>query len=298
MQCSKCKNESVVWQGYSGQHLCRQHFILDLEAKAKRAIRAHQWLCHNDHIGVAITGESGGYALLIFLKKLTAKRRDIRLSAIVIDTGMSGSAPADAMQWAASEGIPCFSRSFKSAFGMTMEEIERQKGVAAREYHDVLSRALIRRIAHANGMTKIAYGKTADEMACSVLFHMMAGTVEQMIFPQDAAYGAVPEIFPFMQVPEEEIRAYAGIHGVPIPPVPEPSRNDTLSGEVKTMLAAYDRNHPATRFALVNLKENLIAAAGRHVQDLSKCPGCGQPCREGTCVDCRILDEFIQDAKT
>jgi hypothetical protein len=82
MQCSKCKNESIVYQPYSGQYLCRDHFINDLEAKVKRAIRVHQWMRPGDHIGVPLVGDSAGKALLFFLDKLTGNRRDIRVSAI------------------------------------------------------------------------------------------------------------------------------------------------------------------------------------------------------------------------
>jgi hypothetical protein len=82
MQCSKCRKESIVYQPYSGQHLCRDHFINDLEAKVKRGIRVHQWMRPGDHIGVPTAGDSAGRALLFFLDKLTGNRRDIRVSVI------------------------------------------------------------------------------------------------------------------------------------------------------------------------------------------------------------------------
>lgn len=81
MQCSKCKGEAVIFQPYSGQHLCRDHFIDDLEAKAKRSIRVHQWMKPGDHIGVLVTGSVADNALLFFLQKLTGNRRDVRISA-------------------------------------------------------------------------------------------------------------------------------------------------------------------------------------------------------------------------
>ena len=39
MKCSKCRREAIIYQRYSGLHLCEQHFNRDFEAKAKRAIR-------------------------------------------------------------------------------------------------------------------------------------------------------------------------------------------------------------------------------------------------------------------
>ena len=106
MQCDTCRREAIVFQPYSGKHLCPVHFLKDFEAKAKRAIRSHGWLRPGDHIAVVLSGDAAGAALLVFLVNLTADRRDIRLSAISIDPGMSGcSAPDLARNVAAACGI-------------------------------------------------------------------------------------------------------------------------------------------------------------------------------------------------
>ncbi|MCK9580912.1 MAG: hypothetical protein M0Q92_10765 [Methanoregula sp.] len=84
MQCSKCRNEEIVFQPYSGQHLCHDHFIADFEAKAKRAIRVNRWMQPGDHIGVVARGDPAGSALLFFFRKLTGNRKDIRVSGITV----------------------------------------------------------------------------------------------------------------------------------------------------------------------------------------------------------------------
>jgi hypothetical protein len=85
MQCSTCRNEAIIFQPYSGRHLCQDHLILDLETRAKRAVRMHRGMQPGDHIGVVVTGDSAGNALLFFLRKLTRNRRDIRVSGIITD---------------------------------------------------------------------------------------------------------------------------------------------------------------------------------------------------------------------
>lgn len=90
MQCSKCKNEGIIFQPYSGQHLCCDHFIADVEAKARRAIRINQWMRPDDHIGVIVRGDPAGNALLFFLRKLTSNRKDIRVSEIPITEDLPG----------------------------------------------------------------------------------------------------------------------------------------------------------------------------------------------------------------
>lgn len=88
MACSKCRNDPVIYQPYSGQHLCRDHFIASVDAKVKRNIRRHHWLQSNDHIGVLQGGDLPGKTLLFFLTTLAGNRKDIRISAISVGAGI------------------------------------------------------------------------------------------------------------------------------------------------------------------------------------------------------------------
>ena len=82
MQCSKCRKEAIHYQPYSGQYLCVEHLVADIETKAKRTIRQQNGMRPGDHIAVILTGDPAEKALLFFLRKLTGKRRDIRVSGI------------------------------------------------------------------------------------------------------------------------------------------------------------------------------------------------------------------------
>jgi tRNA(Ile)-lysidine synthase TilS/MesJ len=94
MQCSKCKQEAIHFQPYSGQYLCREHLVADIESKAKRTIRQHNGMRPGDDIAVILRGDAADMALLFFLQKLTGKRRDIRVSGI--PAGRHGIPLADA----------------------------------------------------------------------------------------------------------------------------------------------------------------------------------------------------------
>ncbi|PKL58236.1 MAG: hypothetical protein CVV34_03355, partial [Methanomicrobiales archaeon HGW-Methanomicrobiales-5] len=87
MQCSKCHRDAILFQPYSGVHLCDQHVVKDVEAKAKKMIRVQGWLRPGDHIAVLLTEDKNSSALLYFLKQLTAQRSDITVSAIIIANG-------------------------------------------------------------------------------------------------------------------------------------------------------------------------------------------------------------------
>ncbi|PKG33418.1 hypothetical protein [Methanoregula sp.] len=85
MQCSKCRQDAIHYQPYSGQYLCEAHLVADIETKAKRTIRQQKGMQTGDHIAVILTGDPAENALLFFLQNLTGKRRDIRVSGIVGD---------------------------------------------------------------------------------------------------------------------------------------------------------------------------------------------------------------------
>ena len=92
MQCSICHNDPVIYQPYSGQHLCREHLIASVDARVKRDIRRHHGLLPNDHIGVVQDGNMPGKTLLFFLANLTRDRKDIRVSAISTGAGIPSGA--------------------------------------------------------------------------------------------------------------------------------------------------------------------------------------------------------------
>jgi len=82
MQCNRCRSDPVLFQNYSGKNLCRDHFIADFEARAKRVIRQHQWMRPGDHIAVPSFGDCDSSALLFFLQEVAGRRRDVQISAI------------------------------------------------------------------------------------------------------------------------------------------------------------------------------------------------------------------------
>ena len=180
MQCNKCGRNAVLFQEYSGQHLCKQHFEADVEAKAKHEIRRHQWIIPGDHIAVALSGDQSSSALLYFLKKLTSDRRDIRISAISIDEGIAGYRDSGyAKRIAELLDTECIMGSFQEYFGITVDEITQIKDTTLScTYCRVLRNFLLNRIAREHGITKLAFGYTLDEGAVSVLKNMLKGVPE------------------------------------------------------------------------------------------------------------------------
>ena len=213
MQCNKCRGNAILFQEYSGLHLCKQHFEADVEVKAKHEIRRHRWITPGDHIAVALSGDKSSAALLYFLKKLTSNRRDITISAISIDEGITGYRdPKNAMRIAELLDTECIMGSFKDNFGTTVDEIATLKGTLSCTYCRVLRNFLLNQIAQKHAITKLALSQTLEERGVSVLKNLLLGIPEILVNSEREARGKIPRIRPFISVPHKEVALYADLH--------------------------------------------------------------------------------------
>ena len=296
MQCNKCRREAIQFQEYSGQHLCKFHVAADVEAKAKYEIRLHRWMVPGDHIAVALSGGKNSSALLYFLKKLTAERRDIRLLAITVDEGISGySDPVCAVQIARALDIECITVSFQEAFGITADGIASKKSTGSSPlYCTVLRNFLLNRVGSENGVKKIALGETLDKEAVSILKNILQGTPERLVGFESPVRGKIPHIRPFISIPQKEVEMYADLHLHGCNLSHNPYKNDPYCGEVEAMLNDFSIHHPATKFALANLRKNLAGTCSSIADLIPFCEKCGEP-GDTLCRRCRIINEVTAD---
>ncbi|WP_214041622.1 TIGR00269 family protein [Methanoculleus sp.] len=298
MQCSKCRRDAVIFQRYSGLHLCEQHFNRDFEAKAKRAIREHRWIESGDTVAVALSGGKDSSAVLFFLHRLLGERRDVRLMAITVDEGIRGYRdPGQAQKIAERIGVvPWVTASFAEEYGVTLDEIVGRKGTGLScSYCGVLRRALMNRIAREEGVTKFAYGFNLDDEAQSVLMNVLRGDAERLTRPMREVEGMVPRIKPFMYIPEREVALYAFLHVEGFDLAGCPYAADALRGDVRGILDAYTYRHPATKYSLVNLGETLRNPEKPQEEGLRVCERCGELCGK-VCRTCQVLDEVRKGA--
>ena len=67
----------------------------------------------------------------------------------------------------------------------------------------------------------------------------------------------IPRISPFISVTAAEVALYADIFGLGDEHAVHPEQGDGLHKDVNTMLDMFTNNHPATKYALLNLGEEL-----------------------------------------
>jgi hypothetical protein len=230
MRCDKCGNEAVFFQSYSGRHLCSRHLALDIEARAKRTIRSHHWMSHGDHIAVVVTGDRKSAALLSFLQKLTADRRDIRLSAIPAcgeDAGTKSRSSARTV--AESLRVPCIEMPLPTGSGTAAQE----------------------------KVTRIALAISLDDIAQEVLGEFLFGNAGRLVHPWPGGNGPVPVICPFITVPSDELDIYGDFPGNGIDLEQSTLHQKGVQKDTAAFLDEYSRRHTATKFALLHLWEQM-----------------------------------------
>jgi tRNA(Ile)-lysidine synthase TilS/MesJ len=255
MQCSKCHRDAMVFQSYSGLHLCGQHLVADVEAKAKKMIRAQGWFRPGDHIAVLLSGNQNSSALLFFLKHLTEQRRDIRISAITIADGTGDNRDisrtkkiAEALDTEVFEGL------WQESGILTSADTEKNLNTASLPLSKPPRSILIDRMAQQHGITSIAWALCLDDAAGVVLDSFILGNVDILV-RGNSCKDTILRICPFISVTAEELSLYAALCGNEQLPHPEPG--DRLHKDTVAMLDNYTNNHPATKYALLNLGENL-----------------------------------------
>jgi uncharacterized protein (TIGR00269 family) len=292
MKCQKCSRDAVIYQRYSGLHLCEEHFTADFESRAKKAIRKHRWIDRGDSIAVAMSGGKDSSALLHFLTTQFGERRDLTITALTIDEGICGYRdPGIARRIAESMGVSWHAGSFQEAFGLTIDDIVRMKGdTLSCSYCGVLRRQILNKIARELGATKIALGFNLDDEAQSVLMNVLRGDATRLTRRQVAAEGMIPRIRPFIALPEREVALYAYLHVGGFEEAGCPYSHNAIRADVRELLNDYSYRHPATKFALVNLGKELRQIGPDQPSTLRLCETCGEPCQP-PCRVCQILEE-------
>ena len=87
--CSKCRSPAVLHQRYSGQHLCRDHFLRSFDDRAKHEL-AKQGRLPESTIAVALSGGKDSVSVLHLLHRLTKDHPRIHLVAVTVDEGIAG----------------------------------------------------------------------------------------------------------------------------------------------------------------------------------------------------------------
>jgi tRNA(Ile)-lysidine synthase TilS/MesJ len=266
-----CGEEAVTFQEYSGKYLCRRHFIEDIEAKAKHTIRSRGWLKAGDHIGVVVSGNCSGMALVFFLHSLFSKRKDVRITAVILDKDPDISEKTDYVIRIAGElGIPIVRGSIPEMPGQVIGRAE--------ALGDAVRAAIPDGPGKEHGITKFAVPYCLDDGAVSLLTDMLRGEAGHIFSesPGGTRNDRLPVIAPFIAIAEDDIMMYAKLLGLESCNSHRPRDDDKFGEEVRTLLDIYTGRHPSTKYSLMHLGESIRNAgttSGVSAEAPARCGG-------------------------
>lgn len=265
IRCDKCSTQAIIFQKYSGMHLCVDHFDDDVLRKVRETLRETKIFGRGAKIAIGISGSQDSSAMMYILKNLFARRRDIELVAVLVDEGICGyrsETISAAIALADRLDIPKITCSFKEAFGVTTDEIASQDRLRAPcTFCRAMRDALLNRTALEIGASVLSLGHNLDDMAEIVMDKCLCGDPSSLsrlqvpYLPSEV----VPVIRPLMRVPRAEVALYARTHNLsPYASGSCPYLGEAIRLAVKTALNDFEQKHPGTKYSLLRSFERII----------------------------------------
>lgn len=264
-RCDKCNARAIIFQRYSGMHLCQNHFDLDVHRKVREALRETGIFGKGVKLAVDLDGGKNSSALLYILKNLFSKRRDIEMVAVLVDEGISGyrsKTLANARSLAERLEIPHITRSFKGEYRDTMDEIAAgSSSVTPCTFCREMKMSLLNRSSLELEADVLVTCDTLDREAQTIMRSYLSGDVDRIYALRQKCNfkGFVPVIKPLRRVPEKEVALYAVTHDLsPSGSRPCPYLGDPMRQEVKKSLDDFEGKHPGTKYSLLRSMERLV----------------------------------------
>ncbi|HIH45421.1 MAG TPA: TIGR00269 family protein [Candidatus Methanoperedenaceae archaeon] len=294
MKCDRCGSAAIIYQKYSGAHLCSRHFREDVERKIKRDIRKRGMVRRGDRVAIALSGGKDSTVLTHVLHKIFSAREDIELMAVTIDEGISGYRERTlslAAGLTKSLGIPHVVRTFRDEFGRSLDEMIAEKRGGACTVCGVLRKKLLNKTARELGAQRLATGHNLDDEAQTVLMNYLRGDINWMarLAPEGEEEDMVPRIKPLRSVPEKEVALYALTNELPMSLDECQYAHAALRNEAREFVNSYEVRHPGTKYSIVNGFDRLMSAVMPPSSLLMKCRLCGEPTSRQVCRACRLL---------
>ncbi len=309
--CSKCPEPAVTFLRYAGTHLCREHFLVFFDKRAKQEV-SKQGRLPEGTVAIALSGGKDSVSALHFMHQLVQGHPRIELVAITVDEGIAGyrdSALDICRDLTKKLGVPWHVVKTQDLAGYSIDEYAAgSKGPRAETATNapraacgpcgVFRRAGMNRLARDLGCSAVVTGHNLDDQAQTILMNHLKGDLDRLarLAPhteEDASRhdGLVPRILPFRTIPEREVLLYAVLHGLPLHHEAEcPYAIRSHRFAMRDVLVGLEEQTPGTKHALVRGAERLKPILQRELAAIAvgSCAECGDATTGTTCVACQL----------
>ncbi len=297
-----CCNEKPVIALYSGEKLCRSHFIEYFENKAFKTIRQFDLIGKSENLGVALSGGKDSLTVLHLLNKLSKQNPKIKVNAIAIDEGIKGyreKTLITAQKFCDEHKIQLHIFSYKEEFGLTLDEMLKILNVKPCTICGIFRRYLLNKKSRELTLTKLVTGHNLDDECQSILMNQMrndnkasarlgpkVGLINNNLFVQ--------RIKPLYLCTEKEVTTYAFINGLldnfnECPNVPQSFR-----AQVRDSLNDLENKFPGTKYSIVNSFLQILPYLKEKFKDgeIKICSKCNEPSANNVCNACVYLEKL------
>lgn len=303
VRCQRCGDVAVYRRPYSGEVLCRRHFIRSIEDRVRLAIRRYRMFNPDDRIGLALSGGKDSVTLLHILARIEARFPKAQLIAITIDEGIRGyrrAALRIASEACKKLDIPHHVYSFKKLFGASLDQlVERalERGLKPRPcvYCGILRRRALNIAADELKLDKIATAHNLDDVVQTYVLNLTHSDLYRFTVSGPITVSRFKEIpirvKPLTLVPEREVTLYAVLTGIKFQPTQCPYAGSSLRTDIRMMLARLENKHPGMLFKLLRSfeKTTTVLRAQLATPEARRCKICGSPATRDLCKACELL---------
>lgn len=300
IKCDKCKSDAIIYQRYSGMHLCESHFKADVKRKIKKTIRKYGMIKSADKIAVALSGGKDSFLLLNVLNEIITPRRDVELFVISVDEGIEGYRDGLLKQAAClveEMGLSHRIGYFKEEISITIDSIVKMDFKEAPcSFCGVLRKTVLNSLAREMGATKVATGHNLDDEAQSVLMNYLKGDINRLsrLMPKRPIDGLVPRIKPLREIPEREITLYGLLEGFPMTVNECPYAGDAFRSDLREVLNMLEDGHPGISYSILRGFEKIRSYLPGSMDDVLRCEICGEPSSGKVCKVCEFKGRFVR----
>jgi hypothetical protein len=207
---------AIIYQRYSGMHLCQAHFEDDIHRKARETLRQSGLFAHGLRLALLMDGGEGSAVMASIIKSLFGCRRDIDLIALIVDDRGPG---LRAARIACQQIGLCSSIEILPALLRNGEERGDLLPDPSRPVQRVRRAA---DLAQERGADAMATGEDLDDVATGIFMSYLDGDIDELRcrLPDveqgigQGGRGTIPIIQPLRRIPAREVRLYALQHGL------------------------------------------------------------------------------------
>jgi|Deesub1362B_J571_1020462.scaffolds.fasta_scaffold00003_520 uncharacterized protein (TIGR00269 family) len=290
MMCSYCDKPVFYRRRYSGENLCKKHFIKSIEGKVRKNIS--RYLGKYKRIGLAVSGGKDSLVMAYIVNNLV-KPGGPHIYGLIVDEGISGYRDKSiefAKQLLDDLKIPYVIGAMKEYLYVNIDDVmEIADSPLPCTFCGVFRRRVLEILGRKNKIEVIFTGHNASDISETILLNVLQGNIKHLIMQMEPNNGFIPRIYPLHNLIEQEIVLYAYLRKINYYDNPCPYARYALRSEVRNFLSDMEWRHPGITFNILRLGEKLKIEYGRQLK-LKACSKCGYPTSSKICKTCELLE--------